>query len=135
MSFGIPVSRDTVFFVTPRVQSPRRCDNSRMSASASDGRYGQAHKTLNAAGRGMARLVPGPQLAVHAPAPGEKIAVGSDRGGVVRSASNLGYDLSRERLGDTGHILPTVVSMTEAAIVSSAPSVHLSVGGQDDGVT
>ena len=50
-----------------------------------------------------------------------KIAIATDRGGMIRSARDSRNDLPGQRICKTRDVLPSIVSVSEATVVSSAP--------------
>mmetsp|Transcript_11452 Transcript_11452/g.33764 ORF Transcript_11452/g.33764 Transcript_11452/m.33764 type:complete len:226 (+) Transcript_11452:1516-2193(+) len=128
------MSSHTILLVTPSVQRPRARDDSSVPGPASDLRHSQSNEPLDPPRRGVSRLVPVPQLAIHAPAPGVQIPIRCYCCRVVRSTRHLHDHLPHEGLRYTRDVFPPVVSVAQTAVVPPAPRIDLTVRGEDDGV-
>ena len=125
VTLRVAVPRHAVLLVTPRVQAAPARDHCGVPAPARDVDHGQSDEAVDTLGRRVSRLVPVSQLAVHPAPPGEEVALGGHGGGVVGTAGDVGYDLAGEGVGEAGDVLPPVVAVAEAAVVATAPGVHL----------
>ena len=54
---------------------------------------------------------------------------------MIGPTGHLGNNLARQRPGDSGDILPSIVPVPEAAVVSSSPGIDLAFRGQNNRVS
>mmetsp|Transcript_7569 Transcript_7569/g.17349 ORF Transcript_7569/g.17349 Transcript_7569/m.17349 type:complete len:235 (+) Transcript_7569:2601-3305(+) len=135
MALDITVSGHTILLVSPRVESTRGCNDSRMTTPTCNLRHHQTRQTFHPLGCGMSRFVAVAQLSVHATTPCVQIAIPRHRCRMIRTTSNVHNDLTRKALCDSRNVLPSIVAMSQPSIISAPPCVHFTIYREDNRVT
>ena len=89
----------------------------------------QSHQRLHPPWCRMPTLIPMSQLAIHASTPLEQIPIARNRRSMIRTTSNMRHNLPRQRVRQPRHVLPSVIPVSQLAVVAPSPGVDLPFSG------
>ena len=120
VTFNITMSGNTILLVTPRVHSTSRGDDSSVSRAAGNLTHDKADESFDALGSCVAGFISVTQFAIHSSTPSEEVATTRDSCSVIGAACYLYNYLPSQALCDTGDVFPSIIAMTQTAIISTS---------------